>query len=150
MQIVTSFLIVVFCLQVQIIGQIDDVMKLGKCTLLFNSCEPLTLNITLNWSQNIRAERLSDMDFVWFDGSAFLFSFKPCCLVGGGDEYGLLLFGSHCTNSTLSSLLDKIFSNELFRQVRAVGLLGTHSICKGVASYAACFGMILDWICSRG
>ena len=68
----------------------------------------------------------------------------------GGDNHGLLLFGSHQTNSTVSSLLDKIFSSELFRWVRAVGLLGTHSIRKGAASYAACFGMMRDWICSGG
>ncbi len=30
------------------------------------------------------------------------------------------------------------------------GLLGTHSICKGVASYAARFGICKDWISTRG
>ena len=44
------------CLEWQIIGCIDDVMKLAKSTLLFNSCEPPTLNIKMNWSKNIREE----------------------------------------------------------------------------------------------
>jgi hypothetical protein len=68
----------------------------------------------------------------------------------GGDNHGLLLFGSHQTNSTMSRLLNKIFSIELFWRVRAVGLLGIHSICKGTASHAACIGMMRDRICSRG
>jgi hypothetical protein len=45
------------CLQGQLIGRIDDVMKLAKSTLLFNSCEPSTLNIKMNWSNDIWEER---------------------------------------------------------------------------------------------
>jgi len=51
------FLTAVLCLQWQIIGRIDDVMKLAKSTLMFNSREPSTLNIKMNWSKNIREER---------------------------------------------------------------------------------------------
>ena len=51
------FFTAVFCLQWQIIGRIDDVMKLAKSTLLFNPREPSTLNIKLNWSKNIQEER---------------------------------------------------------------------------------------------
>ena len=60
----------------------------------------------------------------------------------GGDDFGVLLCGSHHTNSTVSSLLDNIFSNELFWWVRAVGLLDTHCILKGATFYTAHFGMI--------
>jgi len=45
------FLTAVLCLQWQIIGCIDDVMKLAKSTLLFNSREPSILNIKMNWSK---------------------------------------------------------------------------------------------------
>ena len=47
------FLTAVFCLQWQIIGRIDDVMKLAKCSLLFNPWEPSTLNVKMTWSKNI-------------------------------------------------------------------------------------------------
>ena len=51
------FLTAVLCLQWQIIGRIDDVMKLAKSTLLFNSWEPSTWNIKMNLSKNIWEER---------------------------------------------------------------------------------------------
>ena len=51
------FFMVMLCLQWQIIARIGDVIKLAKSTLLFNSCEPSTLNIKMNWSKNIREER---------------------------------------------------------------------------------------------
>ena len=48
------YLTAVLCLQWQIIGRIDDVMKLGKGTLLFNTREPAALSVKMNWSKNIR------------------------------------------------------------------------------------------------
>jgi hypothetical protein len=54
-----------FYLQWQIIGRIDDFMKLAKSTLLFNPCELSTLNIKLNWSKNIREERDSPMQIAF-------------------------------------------------------------------------------------
>ena len=146
-----GFLMAMLCLQWQSIGRIDDVMKLAKSTLLFNPREPSTLNIKLNWSKNIREERDCPTQIV-FDAMDLLVCplLNLAILLEGGDNHGLLLFGSYRTNSAVSSLLNKIFSSELFLQVRAVGLLGTHSIRKGAASYAARFGMMRDWICSRG
>ena len=58
----------------------------------------------------------------------------------GGEDYGLLLFGSYGTNRTVSSLLESVFNNELFCKLKE-GLLGTHSICKGAASYAPRLGL---------
>ena len=140
-----------FCLQWQIIGRIDDVMKLTKSTLLFNPREPSTLNIKLNWSKNIREERDCPTQIVFGAMDPLVCPLLNLAIwLEGGDNHGLLLFGSYQTNSAVSSLLDKIFSSELFLRVRAVGLLGTHSICKGAASYAARFGMMRDWICSCG
>ncbi len=146
-----DFLTAVFCLQWQIIGQIDDVMKLAKSTLLFNPREPSTFNIKLNWSKNIREERDCPTQIVFGAMDPLVCPLLNLAIwLEGGDNHGLLLFGSYQTNSAMSSLLDKIFSSELFLRVRAVWLLGTHSICKGAVSYAAYFGMLRDWICSRG
>ena len=145
------FFMVVFCLEWQIICQIDDVMKLAKSMLLFNPRELLTLNIKLNWSKNIREERDCPTQIVFGAMDPLVCPLlNLAAWLEGGDNHGLLLFGSYRTNSAVSNLLDKIFSSELFQRVMTVGLLGTHSIPKGAASYAACFGMTRDWICCRG
>ena len=126
-------------------------MKLTKSTLLFNPHEPSTLNIKLNWSKNIREERDCPMQIVFGAMDPLVCPLlNLAAWLEGADNHGLLLLGSYRTNSAVSNLLDKIFSSELFQRVRTVGLLGTHSICKGAASYAARFGMMRDWICSRG
>ena len=146
-----GFFTAVFCLQWQIIGQIDDVMKFAKSTLLFNPREPLTLNIKLNWSKNIREERDFPTQIVFGEMDLLVCPLlNLAAWLEGGDTHGLLLFGSHQTNRAVSILLNKIFSSEIFLWVRAVGLLGTHSIRKGAASYAARCGMTRDWICCCG
>jgi hypothetical protein len=45
---VCFLLAAVFCLQWQIIGGIDDVMKLAKSMVLFNRCQPSTLCVKMN------------------------------------------------------------------------------------------------------
>ncbi len=144
------FLTAVLCLQWQIIGRIDDVMKLAKSSLLFNSREPSTLNIKLNWSKNIWEERDCPTQILFgaMDPLVCPLLNLAAWLEGGGD-YGLLLFGDHRSNRSVSSVLDTIFSNKHFQQTRR-GLLGTHSIRKGAASYVARFGICKDWISTRG
>ena len=138
------------CLQWQIIGLIDDVMKLAKSTLLFNSCEQSTLNIKMNWSKNIREERDCPTQILFGAIDPLVFPLlNLAAWLEGGEDYGLLLFGDHCCNRSVSSILDTIFSNKLFQQIRRV-LLSTHSICKGAASDAANFGISKDWIGTRG
>jgi hypothetical protein len=67
----------------------------------------------------------------------------------GGEDYGSLLFRNHCTNHAVLSLLETIFNSELFRTIRE-GLFGMHSIRKGAVSYAACLGIVRDWITTCG
>ena len=97
------FLMAVLCLQWQIIGQIDDVMKLAKSTLLFNPCEPSTLNIKLNWSKNIlnwskniREERDCPMQIVFGAMDPLVCPLLNLAIwLEGGNSHGLLLFGSY-------------------------------------------------------
>ena len=109
------FLTAVLCLQWQIIGRIDDVMKLAKSTLLFNSREPSTLNIKMNWSKNIREERDCPTQVLFGAMDPLV-----CPLLNlatwleGGEDPGLLLFGNHRSNRSVSSVLDTIFSSQLF------------------------------------
>ncbi len=100
------FLMALFCLQWQITGQIDDVMKLAKSTLLFNPCEPSTLNIKLNWSKNIREERDCPTQIVFGAMDPLVCPLLNLAIwLEGGDNHGLLLVSSYRTNSAMSSLL---------------------------------------------
>ncbi len=144
------FLTAVFCLQWQIIGRIDDVMKLAKRSLLFNPREPSTLNVKMTWSKNIREERESPTQILFGAMDPIVCPLlNLAAWLEGGEDYGSLLFGSHRTNRAVSSLLETIFNSELFRKINE-GLLGTHSIRKGAASYAAHLSLIRDWIATRG
>lgn len=144
------FLTAVFCLQWQIIGRIDDVMKLAKRSLLFNPREPSTLNIKMTWSKNIREEQESPTQILFGAMDPIVCPLlNLAAWLEGGEDYGLLLFGSYRTNRAVSSLLESVFNNELFRKLKE-GLLGTHSIRKGAASYAARLGLLRDWISTRG
>jgi hypothetical protein len=124
-------------------------MKLAKSTLLFNSCKLSTLNIQLNWSKNIWDERDCPTQILFGAMDPLVCPLLNLAAWLEGGDYGVLLFGDHRSNRSVSSVLDTIFSNEHFQQTRR-GLLGTHSIRKGAASYAARFGVCKDWISTRG
>ena len=125
------FLTAVFCLQWQIIGRIDDVMKLAKGSLLFNAREPSTLNVKMTWSKNIREEQEAPMQILFGSMDPIVCPLLNIVMwLEGGEDYGLLLFGNHETNCAVSSLLESIVNSELFRKIKE-GLLGTHSIRRG-------------------
>ena len=147
---VLYFLTAVFCLQWQIIGCIDDVMKLAKRSLLFNPREPLTLNVKMTWSKNIQEEREAPTQILFGVMDPIVCPLLNIAMwLEGGEDYGLLLFGNHRSNRAVSCLLESIFNNVLFRKIKE-GLLGTNSIRKGAASYAARLGLVRDWIAARG
>ena len=93
------FLAAVFCLQWQIIGRIDDVMKLTKSMLLFNRCQPSILCVKMNWSKNISKEREPPMQILFGAMDPLICPLlNLAAWLEGGEDYGLLLFGSHCSN----------------------------------------------------
>ena len=144
------FLTAVFCLQWQIIGRIDDVMKLAKGSLLFNPREPYTLNIKMTWSKNIQEKREAPTQILFGAMDPIVCSLLNIAIwLESGEDFGLLLFGNHRSNHAVSSLLESIFNNVLFCKIKE-GLLGTHSIRKGAASYAARLGLVRDWIAMQG
>ena len=90
------FLSAVFCLQGQIIGHIDNVMKLAKGLLLLNVHEPSTLNVKMNWSKNIREEREAPTQILFGLMDPIVCPLLNIAMwLEGGDDYGLLLFGNH-------------------------------------------------------
>ena len=144
------FLTAVFCLQWQIIGRIDDVIKHAKGSLLFNPREPYTLNVKMTWSKNIREEREAPTQILFGAMDPIVCPLLNIAMwLEGSDYYSLLLFGNHRSNHAVSSLLESIFKNVLFCKIKE-GLLGTHSICKGAASYSARLGLVRDWITTCG
>ena len=144
------FFTAVFCLQWQIIGCIDDVMKLAKRSLLFNPREPSTLNVKMTRSKNIWEEREAPTQILFGVMDPIVCPLLNIAMwLEGGEDYGILLFGNHLTNRALLSLLESIFNNVLFCKIKE-GLLRTHSIRKGAASYGARLGLVRDWIAMRG
>ena len=90
------FLTAVFCLQWQIIGRIDDVMKLAKCSLLFNPWEPSTLNVKMTWSKNIQEERESPTQILFGAMDPIICPLlNLAAWLEGGEDYGLLRTLSH-------------------------------------------------------
>jgi len=59
------------------------------------------------------------------------------------------LFPEH-QNRGISIFLSNIFESEHFPSSNKIGKLGTHSICKGTATYASHNGLIKDWISKHG
>ena len=123
-----SFLTAVLCLQWQMIGRIDDVMKLAKSTLLFNSCELSTLNIKMNWSKNIWEESDCPTQILFGAMDPLICPLlNLAAWLEGGEDSGSLLFCAHRSNRFVSSVIQTIFNSNLFHSMKE-GLLGTHSV----------------------
>jgi hypothetical protein len=104
----------------------------------------------MNWSKNISKERESPMRILFGAMDPLICPLlNLAAWLEGDEDYGLLLFGSHHSNHFVSSILHTIFNSNLFHCMKE-GLLGTHSVQKGAASYAACFGIVRDWIMCPG
>ncbi len=142
-------MLAVLTFQWQLIGHINDVMKLGKSTLSFNPRYPYTLLCKMCWSKNIREERESPTQIIvpsmdplicpLLNLAVFLELQAPS---------GTHLFGDR-SNRSVANILDNIFSSDFFTATRH-GNLGTHIIRKGAATYASQFGLPRDWVNIRG
>ena len=131
----------VLTIQWQLIGRIDDVMKLDKSTIRPNMQYPFTLLIKMCWSKNIREERESPIQVLFGSMDPLI---CPLLNLAAWLEFGDAatsekLFGSR-SNRSVSNILGRVFSSSLFRAVRP-GPLGTHSIRKGAATFASRFGI---------
>ena len=142
------FLLAVLSFQWQLIARIDDIMQLATSTILFNYRDPFTLHIKMCWSKNIRTERQSPtqilfpaMDPIVCPLLNIAILMEMVCSEGG------LLFGK--TNKTAANLLKQVYGSHFFTSQRP-GKLGTHSMRKGPATFAARFGCHKDWINQRG
>ncbi len=95
--------------QWQLIGHINDMMKLGKSTLSFNPRYPYMLLCKMRWSKIIQKERESPTQIILLsidplicpllNLAAFLELYAPS---------GTHLFGD-CSNQTVANILDNIF-----------------------------------------
>ncbi len=131
----------VLTVQWQLIGRIDDVMKLDKSTIKFNLQSPFTLMIKMCWSKNIRDERESPVQILFGSMDPLicpLLNLAAFLEFGDGNN-STKLFGSR-SNRSISNILERIFSSPLFRSYQP-GPLGTHSIRKGAATFASQFGL---------
>ncbi len=145
----SSLCLMMLAVQWQLIGHIDDMMKLGKSTLSFNPRHPYTLLCKMCWSKNIWEERELPTQIIFpsmdplicplLNLAVFLELQAPS---------GAHLFGDHY-NQSVANILDNIFSSNFFTATCS-GNLGTHSIRKGAAAYASQFGLSRDWGNTQG
>ncbi len=145
----------ILSVQQQLIGCIDDMMKLKKSTVSFNLKYPFTLTIKMCWSKTIWEER--EFPVQMFFGSMDPLIFPLLNLVAfleyGDDSNSTKLFGS-CSNWSIVNSLQQILSSTFFEPplpTSQPGQLGTHSIQKGSATYASRVGLpkvcLFNWHC---
>lgn len=142
------FLLAVLTLQWQLIARIDDVMQLKTSTILFNYRDPYSLHIKMCWSKNIRTERQSPTQILFAAMDPIVCPLLNIAILMEtlGSEGGLI-FGR--SKQTAAHLLKQVYSSSAFTSQRP-GKLGTHSMRKGPATFAARYGCHKDWINQRG
>jgi hypothetical protein len=139
-----STILAMITLQWQLIGHIDDVMKLATSTLLKHTLYLFALNIKMCWSKNIRTKQESPTQILFASMDPLI-----CPMLNLGifmesvrTQRGGWLFGN--TNRNTSGILRTILNSQFFTLVFQTGKLGTHSICKGAATFASCNGIPRD------
>ena len=96
-------------------GCIGNVMELTKRLLLFNPREPSMMNNKMTWSENIQEEREAPKQTLFGMMHPIVCPLLNLVMWLEGDEdYSSLLFGYHCTNHAVLSLLETIFNSKLF------------------------------------
>ena len=123
-------------------------MKLGTGTILPDYQYSFALSVNMCWSKNIQSEHQPPTQIVLASMNPIICPlwnvviYMEC--IGTKDGH---IF--QCSNKNASNHLDKIFESGSFTKRRA-GLLGTHNIRKGSATYAGCCGITKEWISTRG
>jgi len=143
----------VLTLQWQMIGRVDDMMKLGRKEVSANLEHTCALTVQMRWSKNIREERESPRQIVL--GS---FDDRLCALLNlavylehenVSEENGFLFGNGIDGDRSIRSALKGVLESSDFN-AQSEGPLGTHSIRKGPATHAARCGISKDTIESRG
>ena len=136
-------------LQWSLITRVDDIMKMKYQDFFHNIQHPFALSCRMRWSKNITEERDSPEKIIL--GSMDV---RLCPLLNLAvylEVYGKIsttppsdfLFGSpNDGHKVLRNTIGKVFNSPDFVKLKE-GLLGTHSIRKGAATYASRCGMFL-------
>jgi hypothetical protein len=146
----------ILTLQWHLIGRVDDMMKLRRKEMSSNIEHKLALTVQMRWSKNITEERESPRQIVlgsYDDRMCVLLNLAIYLEMEGEQvdcEQETFLFGNGIDGdrSVRSALIGVLESSDFSSQ--SEGPLGTHSIRKGPATYAARCGISKDAIESRG
>jgi hypothetical protein len=148
----------VLTLQLNLIGWIDDMMKLKVDRVGANHNHPGTGLSKIEWSKNVTEEREATEQIILASYDANL-----CCIFSMGVYLQVLgwfyaphiksddpLFGDSTNGNHAAQIgLDSVFKNPKFRK-RQPGNLGAHSNIKGSATYASRSGCSRDFVKRRG
>jgi hypothetical protein len=149
----------VLTLQWQLIGRIDDMMKLKIDRIFTKPSHAGTGNTKIEWSKNITEERYAAEQIILASNDP-----KLCALLALGVYVETLgrSDASHITSADplfsdsenfdrfARTMLDKAFMSSKFHKGKS-GNLGTHSIRKGASTYASRAVMSRDFVkrCGR-
>ncbi len=129
----------VLALQWQLIGRIDDMMKLEKSFISFNHEYIFTLLCKMTWSKNICEERESPTQLML---PAIYPLFCPLLnleiFFGKSCKCWIAFYGEHL-NRSVDNILENILSSKHFTVI-CPGSLGTHGIRKGLQPMQAFLG----------
>lgn len=139
----------VITMQWQLCGRIDDVMKLGKEALLKDFQFPFCLNVHMTWSKMIREERDAPTQILFGAMDPLICPLLNLAVFLEHEYNASGRLFCNRSNKSLASLLNSIFNSPFFRKLRD-GLLGTHSIRKGAATFLAKLSIARDVIQGRG
>ncbi|KAG9408425.1 hypothetical protein AC1031_021664 [Aphanomyces cochlioides] len=144
----------ILTLQWHLIGRVDGMMKLKFENLSFNPSQMSTILCQMRWSKNITEEReaphqsiLASMD----DRLCPILNLAIYIeLLDVTRDDNVFLFGNGIDGErNVRSLLNLALESSNFKKI-IPGLLGTHSIRKGAATYCAKCGVNKDSIELRG
>ena len=153
------FFLVVVCMQWHMIARVDDTMKLAYENITHNVQFPFALTFKINASKNISHEgQITEQIMLGSMNPQFcvllnLAIYIELVLDGTHDGDREYIFGSGGKNEAskrkFSKILKDLLKHPSFHRL-AAGLLGTHSLRKGPATYAALVGLSREYIARRG
>ena len=139
-------------------ARINDVQKITVENFSANELLPRTLLIKMRWSKNIAEEREAPTQIILGSMDPHvcpllaLAAYLECVLSAEGAGRSSFVFGNGRDGDTFArSILSRIFAMDDFVSSNPDEPLGTHSVRKGVATYAGRAGCSRDHInmCGR-
>lgn len=150
-------LVATLAIQWQLIGRIDDMLKLKYANFSFDFQHEFAVLVRLTWSKNITEEReapqqqlLGSMDERLCPIlNLAIYVELQAAAAAKLDSEGFVFEAHDGGCRAVRSALQKAFGLDTFERLKS-GPVGTHSVRKGAATYGSRNGLAKDYIQRRG